>query len=352
MSFDLDKLVRENIKALTPYSSARDEFSGEAGIFLDANENSLGSPLTKWYNRYPDPHQKELKKAIGRIKNIAPEYIFLGNGSDECIDLLYRVFCEPQKDNVIICPPTYGMYKVSANINDVEVKEAPLTDDFQLNLAHIEQLADNNTKLIWICSPNNPTGNSMNREDIETILNNFNGIVAVDEAYINFSKHKSLLLELADYPNLVVLQTFSKAWGMAALRLGMAFASQAIVGLLDKVKPPYNINEATQELVIKASYEIAQVNSMIRELVGLRDALARVLMQMPIVEKVYPSDANFLLVKMKDAGKVYEHLLNRAIVVRDRSRVQFCEGCLRITVGNEDEITVLMQALKDYAKKV
>jgi histidinol-phosphate aminotransferase len=244
------------------------------------------------------------------------------------------------------------MYKVSANINDVEVKEAPLTDDFQLNLAHIEQLADNNTKLIWICSPNNPTGNSMNREDIETILNNFNGIVAVDEAYINFSKHKSLLLELADYPNLVVLQTFSKAWGMAALRLGMAFASQAIVGLLDKVKPPYNINEATQELVIKASYEIAQVNSMIRELVGLRDALARVLMQMPIVEKVYPSDANFLLVKMKDAGKVYEHLLNRAIVVRDRSRVQFCEGCLRITVGNEDEITVLMQALKDYAKKV
>jgi histidinol-phosphate aminotransferase len=352
MSFDLDKLVRENIKALTPYSSARDEFSGEGRIFLDANENSLGSPLTKWYNRYPDPHQKELKKAISRIKNIDPEYIFLGNGSDECIDLLYRIFCEPQKDNVIICPPTYGMYKVSANINDVDVREAPLTDDFQLNLAHIEQLVDNNTKLIWICSPNNPTGNSMHRADLEMILNNFNGIVAVDEAYINFSKHKSLLLELADYPNLVVLQTFSKAWGMAALRLGMAFASQAIIGLLDKVKPPYNINQATQELVMKASYEIAQVNLMIRELVGMRDALARVLVQMPIVEKVYPSDANFLLVKIKDAGKVYEHLLNRAIVVRDRSRVQFCEGCLRITIGNEDEITVLVQALKDYAKKV
>jgi histidinol-phosphate aminotransferase len=352
MSFDLDKLVRENIKALTPYSSARDEFSGEGRIFLDANENSLGSPLTKWYNRYPDPHQKELKKAISRIKNIAAEYIFLGNGSDECIDLLYRIFCEPQKDNVIICPPTYGMYKVSANINDVDVREAPLTDDFQLNLAHIEQLVDNNTKLIWICSPNNPTGNSMHRADLEMILNNFNGIVAVDEAYINFSKHKSLLLELADYPNLVVLQTFSKAWGMAALRLGMAFASQAIIGLLDKVKPPYNINQATQELVMKASYEIAQVNLMIRELVGMRDALARVLVQMPIVEKVYPSDANFLLVKIKDAGKVYEHLLNRAIVVRDRSRVQFCEGCLRITIGNEDEITVLVQALKDYAKKV
>ncbi|TMI71660.1 MAG: histidinol-phosphate transaminase [Bacteroidetes bacterium] len=352
MSFDLDKLVRENIKALTPYSSARDEFSGEGRIFLDANENSLGSPLTKWYNRYPDPHQKELKKAISRIKNIAAEYIFLGNGSDECIDLLYRIFCEPQKDNVIICPPTYGMYKVSANINDVDVREAPLTDDFQLNLAHIEQLVDNNTKLIWICSPNNPTGNSMHRADLEMILNNFNGIVAVDEAYINFSKHKSLLLELADYPNLVVLQTFSKAWGMAALRLGMAFASQAIIGLLDKVKPPYNVNQATQELVMKASYEIAQVNLMIRELVGMRDALARVLVQMPIVEKVYPSDANFLLVKIKDAGKVYEHLLNRAIVVRDRSRVQFCEGCLRITIGNEDEITVLVQALKDYAKKV
>src|SRR5436189_3754573 len=352
MSFELDKLVRENIKALTPYSSARDEFSGEGRIFLDANENSLGSPLTKWYNRYPDPHQKELKKAISRIKNIAAEYIFLGNGSDECIDLLYRIFCEPQKDNVIICPPTYGMYKVSANINDVDVREAPLTDDFQLNLAHIEQLVDNNTKLIWICSPNNPTGNSMHRADLEMILNNFNGIVAVDEAYINFSKHKSLLLELADYPNLVVLQTFSKAWGMAALRLGMAFASQAIIGLLDKVKPPYNVNQATQELVMKASYEIAQVNLMIRELVGMRDALARVLVQMPIVEKVYPSDANFLLVKIKDAGKVYEHLLNRAIVVRDRSRVQFCEGCLRITIGNEDEITVLVQALKDYAKKV
>ena len=192
----------------------------------------------------------------------------------------------------------------------------------------------------------------MHRADLEMILNNFNGIVAVDEAYINFSKHKSLLLELADYPNLVVLQTFSKAWGMAALRLGMAFASQAIIGLLDKVKPPYNVNQATQELVMKASYEIAQVNLMIRELVGMRDALARVLVQMPIVEKVYPSDANFLLVKIKDAGKVYEHLLNRAIVVRDRSRVQFCEGCLRITIGNEDEITVLVQALKDYAKKV
>jgi histidinol-phosphate aminotransferase len=352
MSFDLENLVRANIKALTPYSSARDEFSGEARIFLDANENSLGSPLTKWYNRYPDPHQKELKKAVSRIKSIATEYIFLGNGSDECIDLLYRIFCEPQKDNVIICPPTYGMYKVSANINNVEVKESPLTEDFQLNLAHIEQLVDNNTKLIWICSPNNPTGNSINREDIETILNNFNGIVAVDEAYINFSKHKSLLQELADYPNLVVLQTFSKAWGMAALRLGMAFASEAIVGLLDKVKPPYNINQATQELVIKASYEIAQVNVMIRELVSMRDALARVLTQIPIVEKVYASDANFLLVKIKDAGMVYEYLLSRAIVVRDRSRVQFCEGCLRITVGNEDEITVLVQALKDYAKKV
>ncbi|HET6995892.1 MAG TPA: histidinol-phosphate transaminase [Chitinophagaceae bacterium] len=352
MSFALDKLVRENIKALKPYSSARDEFSGEAKIFLDANENSLGSPLTKWYNRYPDPHQKELKKAISRVKAIAPEYIFLGNGSDECIDLLYRIFCEPRKDNVIICPPTYGMYKVSANINDVEVREAPLTDNFQLNLAHIEQLVDNNTKLIWICSPNNPTGNSMNRADMEMILNNFNGIVAVDEAYINFSKNKSLLQELADYPNLVVLQTFSKAWGMAALRLGMAFASQAIIGLLDKVKPPYNINEATQELVKNASYEITQVNDMIRELVGMRDALARVLVTIPIVEKVYPSDANFLLVKMNDAEKIYEHLLTRGIVVRDRSRVQFCEGCLRITVGNEDEITILVHTLKEYAKKV
>src|SRR6476620_5758237 len=242
--FDLNKLIRENIKALTPYSSARDEFSGEAKVFLDANENSLGSPLTKWYNRYPDPHQVKVKEALSKVKAVEPEKIFLGNGSDECIDLLYRCFCNPGKDNIIICPPTYGMYEVSANINDVAIRKAPLLDDFQLDLIHLENLVDENTKLIWVCSPNNPTGNSMNREDVETILNNFNGIVVVDEAYINFSRQKSFIQELEDYPNLVVMQTFSKAWGLAALRLGMAFASKEIIEILNRVKPPYNISQA------------------------------------------------------------------------------------------------------------
>ena len=351
MAFDLDRLVRENIRDLTPYSSARDEFSGQARIFLDANENSLGSPLIKWYNRYPDPHQVDLKKAIGKIKGIRPEQIFLGNGSDECIDLLYRCFCEPKKDNVIICPPTYGMFEVSGNINDVEVRKAPLLENFQLHLNQIEHLIDESTKLIWICSPNNPTGNSMNREDIETMLNNFDGLVVVDEAYINFSRYKSLLQELAEYPNLVVMQTFSKAWGMAALRLGMTFSSTEIVTLLDRIKPPYNINQATQDLARDAIDEIDQVNKMIRELVGMRDALIRVLEQMPLVEKVYPSDANFLLVKVKYAKKVYEYLLTKGIVVRDRSNVHLCDNCLRITIGSEDEITFLVKALRDYQKK-
>ncbi|MFI5129015.1 MAG: histidinol-phosphate transaminase [Chitinophagales bacterium] len=351
MSFDLNRLVRENIRELTPYSSARDEFKGQAKVFLDANENSLGSPLVKWYNRYPDPHQVDLKKAIGKIKGLNAEQIFLGNGSDECIDLLYRCFCEPKKDNVIVCPPTYAMYEVSGHINDIEVREAPLLENFQLHLNQIQHLIDENTKLIWICSPNNPTGNSMNREDIETVLNNFDGIVVVDEAYINFSRHKSLLQELPDYPNLVVMQTFSKAWGMAALRLGMTFSSAEIVRLLDKIKPPYNINQATQEFAMQAMDEIDQVNNMITELVSMRDALTRVFDQMPLVEKVYPSDANFLLVKLKNARKIYEYLLTRGIVVRDRSNVQLCENCLRITIGTEDEITILVKALKDYQRK-
>jgi histidinol-phosphate aminotransferase len=351
MSFDLNKLVRENIRELTPYSSARDEFKGEAKIFLDANENSLGSPLTKWYNRYPDPHQSKLKKAIGKIKGLRTENIFLGNGSDECIDLLYRCFCEPKKDSVIVCPPTYAMYEVSGHINDAEVRKASLLENFQLHLNQIEHLIDETTKIIWICSPNNPTGNTINREDIETILNNFNGIVVVDEAYINFSRHKSLLQELREYPNLVVLQTFSKAWGLAAWRLGVAFASAEIISLLDKIKPPYNINQATQDLALQALEEIDQVNGMTKELVALREALARVFQQMPIVEKVYPSDANFLLVKVKNARKIYEYLLTKGIVVRDRSNVQLCENCLRITIGTEDEITLLVKAIKDYQRK-
>ncbi|SDX54710.1 histidinol phosphate aminotransferase apoenzyme [Hydrobacter penzbergensis] len=346
--FNLDSITRTNIKKLTPYSSARDEFSGEAKVFLDANENSLGSPLIKWYNRYPDPHQHLIKQKLSAIKGIASEHIFLGNGSDECIDLLFRCFCEPGKDNVIICPPTYGMYEVSANINDVEVRKATLLEDFQLDLVHLENLVNEHTKLIWLCSPNNPTGNSLNRADIETVLNNFNGIVVVDEAYINFAKQKSLVQELEEYPNLVVLQTLSKAWGLAGLRLGMAFASTAIIELMNKVKPPYNIGQATQELVLQALEEVGQVNDMIKILVDMRGALAGVFESMPTVEKVYPSDANFILVKIKDARKVYEFLLTKGIVLRDRSNVKLCEDCLRITVGTEQENTVLVDAMQDW----
>lgn len=346
--FDIEKLVRNNIKALTPYSSARDEFSGEAKVFLDANENALGSPLTRWYNRYPDPHQVRVKEALSVVKSVEASKIFLGNGSDECIDLLYRCFCNPGKDNIIICPPTYGMYEVSANINDIEIRKAPLLEDFQLDLVHLENLVDENTKLIWICSPNNPTANSMNRDDIETILNNFNGLVIVDEAYINFSRQKSFIQELKDYPNLVVLQTFSKAWGLAGLRLGMAFASEEIIEILNRVKPPYNVNQVTQELALKALEEVGQVNDMIKELVQMRVALKSVFEKIPFVKKVYPSDANFLLVKVDNAKGIYHYLLSRGIVVRDRSNVQLCEDCLRITVGTEEENTELIEAMADW----
>lgn len=348
MSFDIAKIIRPNIQKLTPYSSARDEFSGDAKVFLDANENSLGSPLPKWYNRYPDPHQQQVKAALSQIKGIDAKHIFLGNGSDECIDILFRCFCEPGKDNVVICPPTYGMYEVSANINDVEVRKAPLLPDFQLNLAHLEQLTDANTKIIWLCSPNNPTGNALNRTDIETVLNNFSGIVVIDEAYINFSRQKSFVQEMTEYPNLVVLQTLSKAWGLAALRLGMAFASEEIIEVMNKVKPPYNINQATQDLVLKALEEVGQVNDMIKELVAMREALKEVFEQMPTVETVYPSDANFLLVKIAEARKVYEFLLTKGIVLRDRSNVQLCEDCLRITIGTEKENTILVDALAEW----
>jgi histidinol-phosphate aminotransferase len=346
--FNLEKITRENIKSLVPYSSARDEFSGSAKVFLDANENAFGSPLMKWYNRYPDPHQQKLKDAIGAVKSVDVAKIFLGNGSDECIDILYRCFCNPGKDNIVICPPTYGMYEVSANINDVAVRRAPLQDDFQLDLVHIENLVDENTKMIWICSPNNPTGNSMDRADIEAVLNNFNGLVVIDEAYINYSRHKSFVGELNDYPNLVVLQTFSKAWGMAGLRLGMAFALPGVVEIMNRVKPPYNINQVTQDLVLQALEDVGQVTDMIKETVQMRVALKGVFEKIPFIEKVYASDANFLLVKMKDAKKVYEFLLSKEIVVRDRSNVILCDNCLRITIGTEAENTLLVDALCDW----
>lgn len=348
MNFNIDDLVRANVKKLTPYSSARDEFSGEANVFLDANENSLGSPLTKWYNRYPDPHQHKIKEKLSKIKGVAPENIFIGNGSDECIDLLYRAFCNPGKDNVIICPPTYGMYQVSAEINDIEIRKAPLLDNYQLDLVHMETLVDDFTKIIWLCSPNNPTANALNREDIETVLNNFPGIVVIDEAYINFSRHRSFIQELADYPNLVVLQTLSKAWGLAGLRLGMAFASREIINIYNKIKPPYNIAQSTQDIVLQALDNVEEVNDMIRVIVAEREKLKEQLAAIPHVQKIYPSDANFLLVKIDRAGKAYDHLLGKGIVVRDRSNVQLCEDCLRITVGTPEENITLLKRLGEF----
>jgi histidinol-phosphate aminotransferase len=348
MSFDLNRVLRQNIKALKPYSSARSEFSGVAKVFLDANENAFGSPLTRWYNRYPDPLQWDLKKKISTIKNVAPENILLGNGSDECIDLLIRAFCDPQKDNIVICPPTYGMYEVYAHINDVAVKEVPLHPNFQLNLEGLENAIDENTKLIFFCSPNNPTGNSMDREDIEMVLNNFEGIVVIDEAYINYSRQRSFVAELKDYPNLVVMQTFSKAWGLAALRLGMNFASTDIIDVLNKIKPPYNINQATQELALKALDHLEDVNTMIKDTVSEREALVKSLVQLPQVEKVFPSDANFVLAKIQSATAVYNYLKDKGIIVRNRSNVILCEDCLRITVGTPSENEQLIQALKSY----
>lgn len=346
--FNVEVLVRPNVKFMKPYLSARDEFKGHADVFLDANENSLGSPLMKWYNRYPDPLQQKLKSKISSIKNVAVDQIFLGNGSDEPIDLIYRCFCEPAVDQVIVFPPTYGMYEVSAQVNNVEVIKVPLMPNFQLDLGRIEESIQPHTKVIWICSPNNPTGNNIERQDIEMILNNFDGLVVVDEAYINFSKQKSFLSDLNDYPNLVVLQTFSKAWGLAGIRLGMAFASIEIIHYLNKVKPPYNISLPVQELAMKALDEVEQVNEMILNLVEMRSDLAHKLQQLEQVKKVFPSDANFLLVVFQDAKKMYGHLVNRGIVVRDRSQVILCENALRVTVGTQLENKKLLQAIQEF----
>jgi histidinol-phosphate aminotransferase len=348
MSFNINNLLRENIKKLVPYSSARDEFKGEANIFLDANENSFGSPLTKWYNRYPDPLQLKVKQKLSEVKGIPPSSMFLGNGSDECIDILLRAFCEPGVDNIIICPPTYGMYEVSANINNVAVRKVLLTRAYQLDLQGIEQAVDDHTKMIFICSPNNPTGNSLIREDVEVLLNNYFGIVAVDEAYINFSRLRSFTQELTDYPNLVVLQTLSKAWGLAALRVGMAFASEEIINVMNRIKPPYNINQASQELVLQALEKVEEVNEMIKDIVRERKGLEEKLSRIGVVQKVHPSDANFLLVQVTDPAGIYQYLLKKGIVVRDRSKVELCEGCLRITVGIPEENNILLEALIEF----
>lgn len=349
--FDLQQLIRPNIRDLVPYSSARDEFKGKASVFLDANENSFGSPLETSYHRYPDPLQRKLKEKISRIKGVPPQNIFLGNGSDEAIDLLYRAFCIPGKDNVLLVPPTYGMYEVSARINDVAVRQVPLLSNYQLDLEAMPAAIDENTKLLFLCSPNNPTGNSIEREDIELVLNNFSGIVVVDEAYINFARQKTMISELTEYPNLVVLQTFSKAWGLAGLRLGMAFASEDIIAVLNRIKPPYNVSEATQQLALQALDNTERVNDWIRRTVSERERMRKILAQFPFVKKVFSSDANFFLAQVEDARQLYEYLVSAGIVVRDRSRVLLCEGCLRITVGTEEENEKLAQALAAYENK-
>ena len=347
---DINLLLRENIRKVIPYASARDEFSGSANIFLDANENSLGSPITPAFNRYPDPHQLKIKEQLSQIKGLPSQNIFLGNGSDECIDLLYRAFCNPGKDNVIIHPPTYGMYEVSAHIHDVEVRRASLTQDFELDLATMEQLTDDHTKIIWICSPNNPTGNAFRIADVEMILNNFEGLVVIDEAYINFSRMKSFIPALTEYPNLVILQTLSKAWGLAGLRLGMAFAGDLIIEVMNRIKPPYNIGQATQELVARALEQTTRVNDMIREIVTLRNDLAEKLSRLSSVIKVYPSEANFLLVRIKKARLLYESLLKEGIVVRDRSSSPGCADCLRITVGTKEQNAKLLEIITAYER--
>jgi histidinol-phosphate aminotransferase len=346
--FSINNILRENIKNLTPYSSARDEFKGEASVYLDANENAYGSPLDKQYNRYPDPLQYKVKKRLSEIKGVPPRNIFLGNGSDEAIDILFRSFCNPGVDNVILVPPTYGMYEVSANINDIEARKVLLTEEYQLNLEGISEAIDSHTKMIFICSPNNPTGNSINRDDIETLLANFNGLVVIDEAYINFSRQKTFIQELTEYANLVVLQTLSKAWGLAGLRVGMAFASEEIIEVMNKVKPPYNINEASQELALKALDNVSLVNVWIKEILEQRDKLVLNLKHFDFVLDIYPSDANFILVKTTDPKGIYNFLVDRGIIVRDRSKIDLCEGSLRITVGTPDENDVLLKTLQEF----
>jgi histidinol-phosphate aminotransferase len=346
--FNINNILRENIKNLTPYSSARDEYQGEASVFLDANENAYGSPLDQQFNRYPDPLQYNVKKRLSEIKGVPVRNIFLGNGSDEAIDILFRSFCNPGVDNVVLVPPTYGMYEVSANINDIETRKINLTEDFQLNLEGIAEAIDKNTKLIFICSPNNPTGNSINRDDVETLLANFDGLVVVDEAYINFSRQKTFIQELTEYANLVVLQTLSKAWGLAGLRVGMAFASEEIIEVMNKVKPPYNMNEASQQLALQALANVDQVNGWIKETLLQRDKLVLNLKKFDFVVDIYPSDANFILVKTTDAKGIYKFLVEKGIIVRDRSKVELCQDSLRITVGTPDENEILINTLQNF----
>lgn len=341
----LQELTRPNIWSLAPYSSARNEYAGrEARVFLDANENPYNAP----FNRYPDPLQLELKAAISNVKGVAVESIFLGNGSDEPIDLVYRCFCQPGIDNVVAIEPTYGMYKVCADINDVEYRPVLLDEHYQITADKLLKATDSHTKLIWICSPNNPTGNNINREEIVKTIEGFEGLVMVDEAYSDFSAQKTLRSELSRYPNLIVLNTMSKAWGCAAIRLGMAFASKEIIEIFNKVKYPYNVNLLTQQQALEAMKDPFEVDKWVKLLLEERKRMIDSFKLLPICQEVYPTDANFFLAKMTDAKQIYDYLVDRGIIVRNRNRVQLCQNCLRITIGTKTENGELIAALRQY----
>jgi histidinol-phosphate aminotransferase len=338
-------LVRKNIWSLAPYSSARDEYSGkEAHVFLDANENPYNDP----YNRYPDPLQRELKQRIAKLKGVTEDMIFLGNGSDEAIDLPYRIFCEPGQDNVVAIAPTYGMYKVCADINNVEYRTVLLDENYQMSADRLLAATDERTKLIWICSPNNPTGNSFPREQMLRVIQEFRGIVIIDEAYGDFSQQPSMRSELSRHENLIVLNTFSKAWGLAAIRLGMAFASKDIISIYNKVKYPYNVNLLTQQQALKALDDPFEVDKWVKMLLGERTRLMAAFRELPTCQKVYPTDANFFLARMTDAQKTYDYLVERGIIVRNRTRVELCQNCLRVTIGMRGENNELLAALRQF----
>jgi histidinol-phosphate aminotransferase len=342
--FNINNLVRLNVAGLKPYSSARDEYqsTGSEMVFLDANEN----PFQTDVNRYPDPQQRSLKAELAKLKSVSTENILLGNGSDEVLDLLFRAFCEPEKDNIITLPPTYGMYKVLANINNIENREVLLTSGFEPNVKGILKSVDQKTKMIFLCSPNNPTGNSFSEENISEILKNFNGLVVIDEAYIDFSAKESWLNKLEEYPNLVITQTLSKAYGMAGIRLGICYGSAEIIGILNKIKPPYNVNELTQARALNRVLDVQKVNSEISDLLNERDRLCKVLVQVKFIETIYPSDANFILVKVDDANKRYEQLIQKGIVIRNRTTQLLCENTLRFTVGTGEENEKLLEVLR------
>lgn len=342
--YNLDRLVRPNVWRLKPYSSARDEYSGkEAHVFLDANE----SPYNKPYNRYPDPLQKDLKKEIAKRKGMKPENIFLGNGSDEAIDLVYRCFAEPRVDNVVAIAPTYGMYEVCADINDVEYRPVLLDEHYQMSAQRLLAACDDHTKVIWLCSPNNPTGNSLLLSEIEQVLRQFQGIVVVDEAYADFSSELSLRMRLSEFPNMIVLQTFSKAWGSAGVRLGMAFASTEIINIFNKVKYPYNVNMLTQQYAVSLLSDWSTVDQNVRNILNERTLLMQAFSQLPCCVTVFPTDANFFLARVTDAQRIYDYLVEQGIIVRNRSRVQLCDNCLRITIGTRLENNELIGALRN-----